>query len=75
MKSMFGLLGILTSATFQVYADGPVCHHCEEIRLYNKEHHQNFEYYDDYLKSLKEDSSADSTESDKPETVEQRSKL
>lgn len=33
------------------FAEEPVCHHCEDIREYNAANHQNFEYYDDYLKS------------------------
>lgn len=32
----------------------PVCKKCEVIREYNKDHPGDFEYYDDYLKSLKE---------------------
>lgn len=38
-------------STFSVYGDEPVCHRCEEIREYNAEHHHNFEYYDEYLKT------------------------
>jgi hypothetical protein len=34
-----------------VHATGSVCHHCEDIREYNAKFHQNFEYYEDYLKS------------------------
>ncbi|HEV8051721.1 MAG TPA: hypothetical protein VGP47_04435 [Parachlamydiaceae bacterium] len=39
------------AATTSCFAEEPVCHHCEDIREYNAEHHQNFEYYDQYLKS------------------------
>lgn len=54
MKSIYSivLVGALTTLTPpSSYADEPVCHRCEEIREYNKTHHQNFEYYEDYLKS------------------------
>jgi hypothetical protein len=30
--------------------EAPVCHRCEEIREYNAKYHENFEYYDDYVK-------------------------
>lgn len=29
-------------------SEAPVCHHCEEIRLYNAAHHKNYEYFEDY---------------------------
>ncbi len=34
-------------------AEEPVCKKCEVIRDYNKSHPGDFEYYDDYLESLK----------------------
>lgn len=37
-----------------VYAsDGPVCHQCEVIREYNKQHPGDFQYYEDYLEAQK----------------------
>jgi hypothetical protein len=49
-KKLTLFLGVLS--IFSLNADeGPVCHHCEEIRLYNAKHHHNYEYYEDYLKS------------------------
>lgn len=36
-------------ASFLHSGDG-ICHRCEEIREYNKTHHQNYEYYEDYLR-------------------------
>lgn len=30
----------------------PVCPKCEAIREYNKTHHKNYEYYEDYLKEV-----------------------
>ena len=49
-RKLFLILGTL-SISFLNADEGPVCHHCEEIRLYNAEHHHNYEYYEDYLKS------------------------
>ena len=41
-------------AIFAINSAESVCHRCEEIREYNAEHHENFEYYDDYLTSKNE---------------------
>jgi hypothetical protein len=41
---------------FSLNGEEPICHHCEEIREYNAEHHQNFEYFDDYLKGSQSES-------------------
>ena len=41
---------ILVLTAFSLSSAEPVCHRCEEIREYNAEHHENFEYYDDYKK-------------------------
>lgn len=38
------------SSTLNLFADEAVCPRCEEIREYNAAHHQNYEYYEDYLK-------------------------
>lgn len=55
MKNMdLALIVVFTALTFSLKAGEPVCHHCEEIREYNAKHHENFEYYEDYLKSQKE---------------------
>lgn len=37
-----------------LHAEGAVCHKCEEIREYNKTHHKNYDYYEDYLKEVQE---------------------
>lgn len=37
----------------------PVCHKCEVIREYNKEHPGEYEFYEDYLKAQKKE--ADTT--------------
>lgn len=42
---------ITAATTSSIFAEEPVCHHCEDIREYNAANHQNFEYYDEYLKS------------------------
>ena len=42
---------ITAAATTSCYAEEPLCHHCEDIREYNAANHQNFEYYDEYVKS------------------------
>ena len=41
---------LLLSAAAGVHAEEAVCPRCEEIREYNKTHHKNYEYYEDYLK-------------------------
>lgn len=55
MKSIkFFKLSVAAFSTMTIISlnsNEPVCHRCEEIREYNAEHHQNFDYYDDYLKS------------------------
>lgn len=43
------IFGVCLCAT-RVESDEPVCAHCAEVREYNKEHHKNYEYFDDYLK-------------------------
>lgn len=35
------------------------CEKCEVIREYNKTHHKNYEYYDDYLKEQHDSESED----------------
>lgn len=58
-KTLFVILGgILTFAT-SAQAEPPVCHRCEEIREYNKEHHKNYKYYEDYLKAEQNNDSID----------------
>jgi len=44
-------LNLCVLSVFFSWAEDPVCHHCEEIREYNAAHHENYEYYDQYLKS------------------------
>ena len=51
-------LSLSILATLSLNGDETVCHRCEEIREYNAEHHQNFEYYDDYLKTQHGEASA-----------------
>ena len=48
------VLCLLGAAAPSFAGEEPVCHHCEEIREYNAKYHENFEYYDDYLKENKE---------------------
>lgn len=59
MKGM-SLFSILLSAfsSISLFAD-PVCHRCEVIREYNKEHPGDFEYYEDYLEAGKKQSETD----------------
>lgn len=45
-----GTMIAATITTTGLQASGGVCFHCEEIREYNKTHHKNYEYYEDYLK-------------------------
>lgn len=49
MKIYLMLAGLFATTTSLSYAED-ICHHCEDIREYNAKHHENFEYYDDYLK-------------------------
>jgi len=44
-------LSFCVISVFTLQADEPICHHCEEIREYNAAHHENYEYYDQYLKA------------------------
>ena len=48
---------VLVLTAFSLSSAEPVCHRCEEIREYNAEHHENFEYYDDYVKLEKNEKS------------------
>lgn len=50
-KASLSALSLLTLATLSLNGDEPVCHHCEEIREYNAKYHENFEYYDEYVKT------------------------
>ncbi len=47
---------------------GPVCKKCEMIREYNKQHPNNYEYYEDYLKEIN-----DSSDKGKVEKAEEKS--
>ena len=47
------IVGMMSVYALSLDAREGVCHKCEEIRKYNDEHHQNFEYFEDYL-SLQE---------------------
>lgn len=52
MKNLsMGLLSLSGISLFSLNGQEAVCHRCEEIREYNAENHQNFDYYDDYLKA------------------------
>lgn len=53
LKIFLSFVVVAVCNSVNVYSETiePVCHHCEEIREYNAKYHQNFEYYDDYLKS------------------------
>lgn len=53
-KIILAVFICMNTVTFSLKADEPVCHHCEDIREYNAKYHENFEYYDDYLKAHKE---------------------
>lgn len=52
-RNFLSVVATVICSTVIVYshAEGAVCHHCEDIREYNAKYHQNYEYYDDYLKS------------------------
>lgn len=50
-------LASLTVASFATAAEGKICKKCEAQREYNKLHHKDYEYYEDYLKSEKESDS------------------
>lgn len=53
MKSVLTPLAACAAVlSFQtISAQEAVCHRCEEVREYNAEHHKNFEYFEDYVKS------------------------
>lgn len=48
---LFAILSLSGITAFSVSSEEAICHRCEEIREYNAEHHQNFEYYDEYLRA------------------------
>lgn len=47
---IFGFVCLTVFSFANAVAEEKVCHRCEQIREYNKDHHQNYEYYEDYLK-------------------------
>lgn len=49
-KLMLSLFFMAPLISIAAHAEEAVCHRCEEIREYNKTHHKNYEYYEDYLK-------------------------
>lgn len=51
MKICCAVFILTGTGLFSLSAEEPVCHHCEDIREYNAKYHENFEYYDDYLKT------------------------
>lgn len=65
----FALFAVTANFTF-VQGDDGVCKKCEVIREYNKTHHKNYEYYDDYLKDNEnnENDLEDQEESEPKET-------
>lgn len=69
MKKFAAALLGLTAAAF-LHAEEPVCHHCEEIREYNAAHHQNYEYYEDYLKTPQKAPETDTKTTDVKKTSE-----
>jgi hypothetical protein len=66
LKIFSFIVGAFTCMTMGISADAPVCHHCEEIRLYNAEHHKNYEYFEDYLKTEGGDSANSVAEQSAP---------
>lgn len=64
---------ILTSQISSVHADG-VCHRCEQIREYNKNHPENdYYWYDDYLKDQEGKKNQNQTEK-KVSSINKKSK-
>lgn len=63
-KLKIGFASIFTGFVLPLISGEPVCHHCEEIRLYNAEHHKNYEYYEDYLKDDATASNEDNSHSE-----------
>lgn len=53
MKFFIALTLFSLSSNFVLAMEEPVCEKCEVIREYNKTHHKNYEYYEDYLKEQK----------------------
>jgi hypothetical protein len=53
-KASLVIFSVAGLTTFTAHGDEPVCHRCEEIREYNAKHHENFEYYDEYVKTHEE---------------------
>lgn len=51
LKQAFLIAFSLSCVALTLNGDEPVCHRCEEIREYNAKYHENFEYYDEYLKN------------------------
>lgn len=53
MKYQFLSLALTALSVSSNLFSEPVCHKCEIIREYNKEHPGDYEYYDDYLEAEK----------------------
>lgn len=63
LKSLKAFLTLSVLTTFMLNAESSGCVKCDEIRLYNAEHHENFEYYEDYLKGQKPEKRVDTVKS------------
>lgn len=48
MKKIMGVFFISSISGALSASNGAVCTKCEEIREYNKTHHQNYEYFEDF---------------------------
>jgi hypothetical protein len=64
------VLGTFSSAVLLAGGD-ELCPRCEEIREYNKAHHHNYEYFEDYQK---DEGKSSSTESEPKERSQESEK-
>lgn len=68
MSDKFKIAILCITTSISAGLNGDICHHCEEIRLWNAEHHKNYEYFDDYLEDEDDGSTIKTTaEEPKPE--------
>lgn len=49
-RSCLALVCATVSNLFAGATEDPVCPRCQSIREWNKEHHKNYQYYEDYVK-------------------------
>ncbi len=49
-KMTVAVLSLLCLSAVSLQAESSGCARCDDIREYNKEHHKNYNYYEDYEK-------------------------